>query len=602
MIKRIAAALILVILAACSLQAGNDTEERIKRIENGLLPPVLITGEPVWNILERMEHYGVPGISIAVIDDFRVVWAKGYGVKDTETGEPVTERTMFQAASISKTLNATAIMKMVEEGRLSLGEDVNTYLTSWKLPDNEFTMEKKVTVANLLSHTGGTTVQGFPGYETGAPLPTVQQILSGEAPANTLPVVVDIVPGQMYRYSGGGTTILQLLLTELEGRPYPEIMKEMVLDPLEMTGSSFSQPPTTELQKFVASAHGRDGKPIEGRYHVYPEFAAAGLWTTSADLAGFAIEHQLSLQSRSNRILSAETEEKMTTPYIGETYGLGFAIQDVKGEIYFSHLGGNRGFNCMLIAHKQGGYGAVVMVNSNNSMDLIGEIIRSIAMEYSWAEYISGPYELYSVSPDTLERYAGRFRVGADVVANITVDGGLLNMDMTGEWPFKLYPIAGNEFVRKYHNSGAVFITAPDPADDHIKLLDGGPEKILTRMGDDEKMPFECLASGDIDTGINGYRKIWDMNQAAWAVTEQRLNRLGYELLGSGSVKGAIALFALNVEFYPLSWNVYDSLGEAYLKNGDKGLAIENYSKSLELNPENANAGRVLEEINKMDK
>lgn len=596
MIKRITVTVLVGILAACSLQAADITDERIKRVENGLIPPVLIAGEPVWNILERMEHYGVPGISIAVIQDFQIVWTKTYGVKDTETGEPVDEQTMFQAASISKTLNATAIMKMVEEGRVSLDEDVNTYLTSWKLPDNEFTAEKKVTVANLLSHTGGTTVHGFPGYEAGAPLPTVQQILSGEEPANTGPVVVNTEPGVMYRYSGGGTTILQLLLTELEGRPYPEIMKEIVLDPLEMTGSSFSQPPTPELQKLVASAHGRDGKPIEGRYHVYPELAAAGLWTTSADLARFAIEHQLSLQSKSNRILSAESEEKMTTPYIGETYGLGFGIEDVKGEVYFSHGGGNWGFNCMLIAHKQKGYGAVVMANSN-AMELIGEILRSIAMEYSWAEYISGPYELYSISPDSLKRYTGRFRVGADVVANITVDGGLLNMDMTGERPISLYPISGNEFVRKDYDSRIVFKTAPDPADDKIKLSGGGPERILTRMGHDEKMPFECLASSDIDTGIDGYRKIWDMNKAAWAVTEQRLNRLGYLLMGSGKVKEAIALFALNVEFYPTSANVYDSLGEAYLENGDRELAKENYSKSLELYPGNANAARVLEEL-----
>ncbi len=291
--RRIVIALLVVILAAGSLQAGSNTEKRIERVENGLFTSVLITGEPTWNILERMEHYGVPGMSVAVIHDFQVVWTKAYGVKDTETGDLVTENTIFQAASISKPLNATAVMRKVQDGVLSLDEDVNSYLESWKLPDNEFTAEHKVTVANLLSHTGGTTVGGFPGYRMGTPLPTVQQILSGEAPANTQPIVVDIVPGQKYRYSGGGTTILQLLLIELEGKPYPEIMKEMILDPFQMTGSSYSQPLTPELQALAASAHGRDGRPIEGRCHVYPELAAAGLWTTPADLARFAIEHQL---------------------------------------------------------------------------------------------------------------------------------------------------------------------------------------------------------------------------------------------------------------------------------------------------------------------
>ena len=283
--------------------AQQKIESRIRRVEEGLLPPVLLKGEGGWTLQKRMKHYRVPGVSIAVINNHAVEWARAYGVKDAATGEPVTTETVFQAASISKTLNATVIMKRVMEGKLSLDENVNTYLKSWQLPDNEFTAKKKVTIANLLSHTGGTTVSGFPGYSVTAPLPSVQQILKGEPPANTAPVIVNTDPGVRFRYSGGGTTILQLVLTELEKKPYPKIMDETVIGPLNMGNSTFSQPLPDEWKSRAATGHRPEDRPVEGKWHVYPELAAAGLWTTPTDLAKFAIEHQLSVQGNSSRIL-----------------------------------------------------------------------------------------------------------------------------------------------------------------------------------------------------------------------------------------------------------------------------------------------------------
>jgi len=203
-------------------QEQTDVQSRIEHIENGLLPPVLVKGDPGWNIIERMKEYEVPGVSIAVIENFKIAWAKAYGLKDVSTNEPVTENTMFQAASISKSFNATAIMKRVQEGKLSLDENVNEYLHSWKLPDNEFTARKKVTLANLLSHSGGISVNSFPGYPEGAAIPTILQILRGEFPANNPPVVVEMEPGKTFGYSNGGTIISQLVLMELEKKPYPQ--------------------------------------------------------------------------------------------------------------------------------------------------------------------------------------------------------------------------------------------------------------------------------------------------------------------------------------------------------------------------------------------
>jgi CubicO group peptidase (beta-lactamase class C family) len=596
MIRRLTLQLLAMLCIACPLRAQSDAAARIERVENGLLPPVLIKGDVPWNIRDRMVYYKVPGVSIAVIENFRVAWAKGYGVADLETKAPVTERTLFQAASISKTLNATAIMREVQDGRLSLDENVNTYLRAWKLPDNEFTAAKKVTIANLLSHTGGTTVSGFPGYAMGAPLPTVVQILEGKPPANTPPIVVDTAPGVAFRYSGGGTTILQLLLTELENRPYPEIMKAMILDPLGMTGSAFSQPPTPEIRALASTGYLRNGQPVEGKYHVYPELAAAGLWTNPTDLARFAIEHQLSLAGRSNKLLSSQTEEKMITPYLSGGYGLGFGIQRYGDEIYFSHGGGNFGFRCMLIAHAKKGYGAIVMTNGSSDV-LLGEIIRSIAAEYAWDGYLNEPYELRPASPDRLQRLAGRYLLDVDQVATVMVDGDHLKADVTGEPSIELYPIADNEFIRRDRDSKIRFACGEDPAGDKLQVTEGGYTKSFARMSDDRRTPYEDLSAGNIEAALARYREIRTGNSANPAIAEARINTIGYELLGSGKLKEAIAILSLNVEFYPSSANAYDSLGEAYMNDGEKELAIRNYTKSLELNPDNANAVEMLKKL-----
>jgi len=316
--KQITARLLLLILLlptivlAQSKTEGSDAEARLKRVEQGLLPAVLIKGDQSWSIAERMKFHKVPGLSIAVIKDFKIDWARAYGVKDIETNEPVTTETIFQAGSISKSVNAMVAMKKVEQGKLSLDEPINNKLVTWKLPENEFTKTKKVTLRHLLSHTAGTTVHGFPGYAVTKTVPTVVQVLDGTAPANTAAVRVDFEPGSKFRYSGGGTTISQLAITDIEKKPYPQIAKETVLDPLQMKNSTYSNPLPEDWRKQAASGHKQDGGVVPGKIHVYPEMAAAGLWTTPTDLAKFGIETQLSLAGKSNKVLTKESVDAMT--------------------------------------------------------------------------------------------------------------------------------------------------------------------------------------------------------------------------------------------------------------------------------------------------
>jgi CubicO group peptidase (beta-lactamase class C family) len=588
------------LLLACAVQlvslGQNGVEPRAARVEKGLLPQVLVKGDPAWSIEERMRHYKVPAVSVAVFKDFRVEWARAYGLKDVETKEAATAGTLFQAGSISKPVAAMVALRKVQEGKLALDEDINSRLTSWKLPDNEFTAKKKVTLANLLSHSAGTTVHGFPGYAVGEKLPTLPQVLDGAAPANTAAVRVDLEPGTRFRYSGGGTTIAQLAVMDVEKKPYPQIAKETVLGPVQMTNSTYSQPLPDDWRRKAATGYRGDGSEVTGKIHVYPEMAAAGLWTTPTDLAKFAIEVQLSLAGKSNKVLSKESVERMVTPLASDNVGMGFFLEKHGGAVYFGHGGADEGFRAILLAHRDKGYGAVVMVNSDNGQ-IMQEIMRSIAREYAWDDYLPAPFEVTTVAPERLDAYVGRFRVNPDRVLNVTREQGRLYAEPTQSPKIELLPISEDTFIRRDEKTQYTFVKNAEGRADSVRIkFDGGASE-AARVGADMLVPYELLMSGKTAEALAGYRQIRKEQPQNVAVSENRLNLLGYALMRQKKLAEAIAVFKLNVEFYPQAFNTYDSLGEAYMENGERELAIANYKKSLELNPQNTNGVQMLKKL-----
>jgi CubicO group peptidase (beta-lactamase class C family) len=332
-----------------------------------------------------LKESNVPGVSIAVIKDFKVALAVAYGVADAETGAPVTTRTMFQAASISKPVAAMVSLKAVKDGRFSLDQDINTILKSWKLPVGDFTKSGPVTPRTLMSHTSGMGDGfGFPGYSPEEPLPTLQQILDGLPPSNTRAVRLDRAPLAGFEYSGGGVVLQQLALMDAVGKPFAQIARESVLDPLEMTNSTFEQPLPVARQAQAARAHNPDGARTNEPWHVYPEQAAAGLWTTPTDLAKLAIEVQLALQGRPSRVLSQTLAREMITPVGVGPYAVGFGIAKEGEGWYFEHSGGNYGFRCELVAHRTKGYGAVIMTNGASGNALMPQLLQLIRQEYKW--------------------------------------------------------------------------------------------------------------------------------------------------------------------------------------------------------------------------
>lgn len=498
-------------------------------------------------------------------------------------------------------------MKKVEQGKLSLDEPINNKLVSWKLPENEFTAKKKVTLRNLLSHTAGTTVHGFPGYAISEPLPTIPQVLDGKKPANTAAVRVDFEPGSKYRYSGGGTTITQLAISDIEKKPYPDIAKETVLDPLQMTNSTYNQPLPDEWRKRAASGHKRDGALVEGKIHVYPEMAAAGLWTTPTDLAKFAIEMQLSLAGKSNKVLSKESADVMTKALI-ENAGLGFFIDKFGDALYFGHDGADEGFRALMLVNREKGYGGVVMVNSDNGQ-ILREVLRGVGREYGWENFVPPPYEVVAVDSAKLDRYAGRYKVNPDRVITIKNDNGKLMAQPTGEPAFELLPISDTTFIRR--DAGLKYTFVSDASSGVVvengngtavaigamKVEGAGNNVEARRISADALVPLELLMTGKLDEALAGYRTIKKESPANVSVSEQRINTLGYTLVRQKKVAEAIAIFKLNTELYPESWNAYDSLGEAYMTNGDKELAIASYKKSLALNPDNAAGAAMLKKL-----
>jgi CubicO group peptidase (beta-lactamase class C family) len=383
---------VALLLASTTLAAESD-ESRISSVEQGLRPGLRYKGGPVWSIEERMAHYNVPGVCIAIIEDFGIVWAKGYGVADVGTGEPVTESTLFQAASISKPVAAMAALRLVETGVLNLDEDVNNRLTSWKIPENEFTREEKVTLRRLLSHSAGLTVHGFRGYGEGEPIPTIIEVLDGKPPANSDPIRVDMVPGSAYRYSGGGYTVTQLLIENVTGELMHEVAQREVIEKIEMDYSSFQKPLPSSLAPLTSSAHDRDGKPFRGHWYLPQGSVCCGLWTTPVDLAKFAVEIQKSIRGESNRVISQDKAKLMVSASELGPAGLGLFLQGEGENVYFRHTGGNAGFRCGMIAHMDKGYGAALMTNSDNGGQLMIEIVNAIAEVHDWEGFLPDEYE-----------------------------------------------------------------------------------------------------------------------------------------------------------------------------------------------------------------
>jgi CubicO group peptidase (beta-lactamase class C family) len=406
-------------------------DQRQPSFEHDLRRAIVVSNAPAqrFSLSDRMRRWRVPGLSIAIIDNCQIVDARGFGVTRVN-GAEVQADTLFQAASISKPVAAFGALRLVEQGVLNLDADVRGQLRGWMLPDSPLLAGEPVTLRRILSHSAGLGARGYGGYERGAELPTLRQTLDGAPPARPKPVLVEYPPGSDWRYSGGGYLVAQLLMTEATGRPFPDLMHDLVLAPIGMNNSSFEQPRTGAN---VASGHNANGEMTPGGWHLYPELAAAGLWSTAPDLAALAAA--VMRASRSGGVIEASTAAEMLEAEIGPR-SLGFVVGGEGRARHFGHDGTNEGYNAMLIAYPETCQGAALMANSDNAKPLMSEILRAVADAYHWPDPMpSTEQEAVAITPDIVARYTGEykftdipdvapFRIVGNVTDGLTFDRG----------------------------------------------------------------------------------------------------------------------------------------------------------------------------------
>ncbi len=401
-----------------------------------------------YTIEERIQEYTVPGVSIAIAREGELVYAKGFGLANSKEKTQVDEHTLFQAASISKPLAALAVLKLVDQGKLDLDENVNAYLTSWKVPENRFTQKEKVTLRRILSHTAGLTVHGFPGYKPKADLPSTAEVLLGNG--NTSAVTVDTIPGSIWRYSGGGYTVMQQVVEDVTGMFFSDYMDQHILPELGMTESTFQQPISEDKSKLASGAYNSNGKLFNEVWHNYPEIAAAGLWTTPSDLIKYCLYMQKSVQEPDGKMLSEKMIKTMLSPGMNG-WGLGPRLGKLNGEMMFGHDGKNLGFTTMMKAFVNHGDAIVIMTNGDGGMKLIEEIERAVSDFYGWNMSQSMTLKTIELKEKDLRKFVGnyKYQFGDDKgVVKVKMKKGVLRLKDSGmNERLYLKPLKELEFI-----------------------------------------------------------------------------------------------------------------------------------------------------------
>lgn len=461
----IVSTLIVSTFSSITASSNKQANFRHKEFENSLRPKILLKGQEneKMNLCERMRHLKIPGMSVAVVNDGKIEQVNGYGhTTDSQNGQAINEHTRFQAGSISKPLAAFGALLLVQRGKLSLDEDVNRYLRRWKIPENEFTTTEKVTLRRLLSHTAGVNISGFSGYLPHDKIPTTVDILEGKKPVvNTDPVRVVAIPGTKWEYSGGGYTIVQQLIEDITQESFDVWMQKNVLNPLGMCNSTFTQPSTSQGKLKLTMGHHLSGVPIEGKWHIYPEMAAAGLWSTPHDLSLFLQYIQFSLSGEQKKLLNPSYVEEMvkrqTIASNDIDFGLGFHLQNSGKSLIFSHAGQNEGFISRLMGFAYLDKGLVIMINDDSGWILMEEITNSIADTYNWPGFDPIIKEKITLNPDIYKNLTGEYAKGEEIIVISSKDGKLFMDTRQGLGSIELIPSSACTFFIQLDNFTLTF-------------------------------------------------------------------------------------------------------------------------------------------------
>jgi CubicO group peptidase (beta-lactamase class C family) len=467
---------------------GGPVNNHTRYVERNLFPAVMEMGAKPLSLSDRMQAYGVPGVSVAVIHKGELAWARGWGVRDSRSCKPVTPETVFQSASISKAVTAALALRLVEQGKLSLDQDINRFLRSWRLPSKGSAVGTPVTLRHLLSHTAGLNVQGFPGYRVGTAVPNAIQVLDGQPPANTEAVRITTPPGAEWRYSGGGYVITQVAIEDVTGGRFQDVADKEIFSRLGMKHSAYSQPLSGMLAANAASGHS-EGKVIPGAFHIYPELGPAGLWTTPSDLARFLLDLQASANGNARgRLLSPGMTKEMLAPIKGD-WGLGPALYGSGAGRRFGHDGVNEGFQSTMVAYVGKGDGVIVLTNGAGKR-LADEIVRAVATDYGWAELASKPTIEVALPSAALAAMAGRYE-GGGLSVYLDLREGHLFAQTGGPEPERLIALSPTRFKTSVSGIVIEFDKASNGSPTGFRITEGGPPIRLLKVAAAASDPFE---------------------------------------------------------------------------------------------------------------
>lgn len=535
---------------------SGETLDKIKEVEHNIIGSVIINDAKPGTIIERMAKYNVKGLSIAVIHDYKIAWAKGYGWADEAEKKRVTTETLFEPGSISKSLNAIGILKLAQDKKIDLYTDINTFLTSWKFPYDSISKGKKITLAQILSHNAGLSTYGFPGRTINGDIPTILQILDGKPPAVTPAVRSISEPGLEFEYSGGGITISQLVLTDITGQQYETWMYEHVLKPIGMVNSSYAQPPAKDKRHLCASGYYSDGTPVSNKFRVYPFQAAAGLWTTPSDLCNYIIDMQLAYNGKQSKVLSPEMVKLHLTPYNNGPAAMGTFFDDRNGAKYFLHDASNDGFCGLYVASLDSGEGVVIFLNSGDARLLL-EVLNSVAKAYNWSNYYREPQrrktdKIVSVPDDILKSYEGIYLYDQSW-AGVTKKGKEYEFSSAGT-NAKMYFTTPTSFFNEEFQAIKKFIK-----DEHGNIIG------YTRTVDGKEYPNATRITKPDTLNLDN----------------STIADIGFYLFEHKKYKEALAYYKRGVQLYPADLNLAMNMAHVYLFNNDYKSAAAIYSKHL---------------------
>lgn len=590
------------ILFFCSCSKP-DQKDYIKKKYNAISKIPTVKGDSI-SVQELMDQKGLKGLSVAVFENYKIIWSDTWGVKYDSI--PIDVNTAFSTASIAKPITATLFAILEEKGLIDLNVPVNNYLKRWKLPENIYTKDIKVTLEHLLSHTAGTTQGGFTDFYEGDQIPSILESVKGKIPSyNNEEIKITFEPGSNWRYSGGGYTIAMMALEDHLGKSLADLSHEYIFSPLNYQNTTMKQPNEIGFLKNVAKAHDNNGNIINTGIPITPQVSASGLWSTPTDLAKLLIEIQKALNGLESKVISAKVAKRITdivTLKVMRGWSLGWERRYAYGNLdWFSHGGANTGIGGHIYATMKGGKGIVLLGNGPNSIriPIIDQLRDNIIETHEWNLPLDTKNKK-ELPESLISGIKGRYQdlTFGDVFEVKENNGKVYIPKFFGGKRNDLIFIGDNSFITDEISGRFKFIIN----NDIVKIEYSRDSKVPSMIMYEKikgKLPYEIALEKNYQEALIAYQNLKSSTPQSYIVQESTINSFGYQQLNQKKYDIALIIFRINSKLYPNSANVFDSLAEAYMLSGDGKNAIKFYKKSLELNPNNTNAIKMIDKISK---